>query len=583
MAIAESSNPLCDLARTADAIADRVRPWLIGHELANVLTADGRRMTTEEVALVQALERNLDWSDDGTAREFRAWWLDEDTSLAEADGTWPAVWASVADFAKHPTIVAHLCDLLWLAQHGTPHLHARRAVDAYVASSELLTEVHDRSRSLIRAHELAGAINDPEQLRLTEERLCAATNAVTAGDISVALALLEHLLRRPLHSEAAATASDLLNRAWRAATRGDHVERLAKLLLRRTDNETDRLAIADRVVAAFRARAAQEEGLGRLIALRDAQRVAEELGHAAHDEILHEIETMDSESAFTPIRTEHVLSRQHVATFCTEVVGGDSLAQALTRFAHQLFITPASVQQVRENMPISIRHMITNFRVGEANSIVTSTATTSPDQDHIVAALERDVLQTVGRQAEAMAFLFLVPALHQTLASYEPWTIADARAVLEAGPADAVVADALARSLRHFHNRCYDEAVHVALPRVERLVRLIARNCGVATTKRPTKRVGGIRGLGEILVDLRGDADRPILPEPALTAIELTLVDPDALNLRNEFLHGMKPEARASEAALVLQLGLALALLIRIGPEDSFRSPQLLRSPDDER
>jgi hypothetical protein len=41
------------------------------------------------------------------------------------------------------------------------------------------------------------------------------------------------------------------------------------------------------------------------------------------------------------------------------------------------------------------------------------------------------------------------------------------------------------------------------------------------------------------------------------------------LNLRNEFLHGISDEARASEAALILQLGLALSLTIRLGPDDA--------------
>lgn len=125
MALAESSDPMRDLARTADAAARRVRPWQIGHELAKDLTADGRSMTPDEVALDQALERVLDWSGDGATRQFRASWLDEDTSLGEAHEAWPPVWASVADIAEHPTVVAHLSDLLWVVRHGTPHRHAR--------------------------------------------------------------------------------------------------------------------------------------------------------------------------------------------------------------------------------------------------------------------------------------------------------------------------------------------------------------------------------------------------------------------------------------------------------------------------
>ena len=570
MALAESTDPLRQLARTADAAAGRVRPWQIGHELANELTTNGRSMTPDEVALVQALERTLDWSSDGDDRQFRAWWLDEETSLDEVHDRWPVVWAAVAAIAEHSTVVAHLSDLLWVARHGAPHLHARRAIDAYLESAAVVVEPHDRSRSLIRAHELARAINDSERLRAVEAHICAAVGAAVADDdVGVALALLDHLLGGRPSRDAASAAAQLLSRAWRVASRTDHVERAGKLLIARTNDDSERQAVADRVVSTFRARAAQEEGFGRLIALRDALRVAEELGHPLHDEILHEIETLDSTSAFTAIRTEQVLSRQQVAAFCAGIVGDDSLQHALTRFAYQLPITPESVQRMRDNTPVSIRHVITSFRIGEANSVVTSTETTSTNDDPTAVAVERDVLHQVGVQAQISAFLFLVPALHQTLASYEPWTVDDMRSVLGSGIADAVVADALARSLEHFHHRRYDEAVHVALPRVERLIRHIARSCGVATTRRPTKRVGGIRGLGEILDDLRGGSGEPILPEPLLTSAELTLAEPDALNLRNEFLHGISNQARAGEAAMILQIGFALALTIQLGPVTS--------------
>src|SRR5690606_35918760 len=152
---------------------------------------------------------------------------------------------------------------------------------------------------------------------------------------------------------------------------------------------------------------------------------------------------------------------------------------------------------------------------------------------------------------------------HQVLESYEPWDPHDLIEVLEQGAADPVVAEAMSRAVRHFHRRRYDEAIHVALPRIERLIRHVARSCGVATTRRPTARVGGNRGLGEILYELRGD-DAPLLPEPFLTSAELLLVHPDSLNLRNEYLHGIQNEARAADAALILQLGLALCLLIRL-------------------
>jgi len=87
--------------------------------------------------------------------------------------------------------------------------------------------------------------------------------------------------------------------------------------------------------------------------------------------------------------------------------------------------------------------------------------------------------------------------------------------------------------------------------------------------KPSTSRCPESSGLGEILDDLRGGSGEPILPEPLLTSAELTLAEPDALNLRNEFLHGISNQARAGEAAMILQIGFALALTIQLGPVTS--------------
>lgn len=570
MALAQADSPLRQLARAADAVAAACdRPWRIGHELAKVLTADGRSMTPEDVAVVQGLERALDWSHE-PSEPFRPWWLDDQTALADTHEDWPDVWAGVVDHAEHPTVVAHLSDLLWVAKHGTPHLYARRAIDAYLQASSVPHEPHDQARMLMRAFDLASSINDAELSRAAEITICTSTDdAITRDDLGVAVALLEHLIGGRVSVEGTDAVGPLLRRVWVAATRSDVIERVAKLLLRGTDEPTVRAEIATRVVETYRSGARAADGFGHLVALREALRVAEELGHPAHDEILHEIETFDSENAFNPIRSEHVVSRGMVSDFCAQVVGSDALERALTRFSLQLTITPVAVEQIRDNTVVGIRHLVASVRIGEANSVVTSTETADADEDQLAIAIERDVMQTAGYQAQMTSFLFLVPSLHQALESYQPWTVADLRSWLDDGPADGVVADALARSLEHFHNRRYDEAGHVALPRVERLIRHIARSCGVSTTKRPTKRVGGVRGLGEILNDLRGDDETgPILPEPVLTAAELTLVDPDSINLRNNVLHGISDEVRAGDAALILQLGLALALTIRLATED---------------
>ena len=121
------------LARTADRIAGRCGwHWEIGHELAKEFTSGNRTMTPTEMALAQGLQIALDRSTT-SSNHLRSWWLDALTPLEEQPTDWHNTWASVVDAAEDPAIVAHLCDLLWLARHGpSPHLYARRAINAYL-------------------------------------------------------------------------------------------------------------------------------------------------------------------------------------------------------------------------------------------------------------------------------------------------------------------------------------------------------------------------------------------------------------------------------------------------------------------
>ncbi len=552
--------------------------WAIGQEAAREWTID-RSMTSEEVALVRGLQMSEDQRA-GRPTPFHAWWLDSDVGDAGYHPDWPLVWAAVVEHVTHPVVAAHLADLLWVDRFGEkPHLHARSAISSYLAPWPSEWQAFERTRGLMRAFDLAHDLNDPTLSIATQRSLL--DEAGTAldeidrdpsraqdegRDMRAVVRLLEHCGDTPFAEEGEAKFDELARRAWLATNDPEDLERISKLLLPRTTDEAEREAIVAGVIDAYCTLVPADDPFRRLMFMREALRVAEERGHPSHALILHEIETLDMDDAYAVVRTESTFSRTMVSDFCVQIVGADSLEAALTRFATQLTLTPERVMAVRDATEVSVRHLVTSHRIGEANSVVTSTETTNHD---IQDSVERDVLRQVGHDARIHSFTFLVPALHQLLESYGPWDIADLQVILQRNAADATVTNALARGLEHFHNRRYDDAAHVTLPGGERLIRHLARACGVATTKRPTKKVGGIRGLGEILADVRGDGTRPpLLPEPLLTSAELTLVDADSLNLRNDTAHGITEIVEAPDAALILQLGLALALTVDL-PEAS--------------
>ncbi len=558
--------------------------WTVGQEAARAWTTD-RAMTAQEMALVRGLQMAEDQRLDRQT-PFHAWWLDADFGEGDYHPGWPPVWAAILEHITHPVVAAHLSDLLWVSRCGErPYVHARAAIDSYLAPWPAGWQGFERTRGLMRAFDLAHGLNDGALSLATEIRLLDEARMVLdqfdmdrsehredGHGIRAAVRLLEHCGATTLATESEARLDELVRRAWHAAVDPHTVERISKIALPRTMDEAERETIIAGVIDAFRAFVPMDDPFRRLMFLREALRVAEERGHPSHALILHEIETLDMEDAYEVVRAESTFSRSLVSDFCVRVVGADSIEAAMTRFAMQRTLTPDRVAAVRDATQVGIRHLVTSHLIGEANSVVTSTETTNHDLDD---AVDRDVLQQVGHHARITSYALLVPALHQLLESYGPWDIADLQVILQRNAADSTVANALARGLEHFHNRRYDDAAHVALPRVERLIRHIARSCGVATTKRPTKKVGGIRGLGEILADIRGDGTAPpLLPEPLLTSAELTLVEADSLNLRNDLAHGIKEIVDAADAALILQLGLALALTIGLRePADDAAQP----------
>lgn len=558
-----------ELAAVVDVTVDRCeRTWEVGHELAKRWTESDRSMTPAEAAIARLFQFQLDPSG-RNSKPYRNWWLDGAEDVIEAESV--KVWAEVVPHLKRSWAVAHTSDFLWLNRFGNQSYEwAVAASEHYRLAAQ--DEQDDRLaiRFLFRALGLAGEINHVEQRTESERAVIDRLEAIARGDDrATAVSAAVRLRSEDLGAPTALRLKRLLESLWTVVESGPEREKVGKALVSYTDDAEIRLSIAEGIIEAFRSDAADRKDMGKLLSLREAARVAEEMGHPSHSAILHEIETLDSEDIFQRIGVEHAMSRSDVSDFCSAIVGTDSLQNALLRFVATSPLTPEAVESIRASTEVGIRHTIQRQQIGEANSVVT---TSEGDDNSIEAAVDRDVRQTAGFNGQVTSFFFLSPALHQALETYHPWPDEEVTSWIEGDTSDGVVSSALVRSLNHFRERRYDEAVHILVPRVERQIRMLARACGVATTKRPTARVGGIRGLGEIVADLRAGrgASGPLLPEPLITSVELLLVDPESLNMRNEVAHGISGLGDQWQATLLIQLCLAIALAIQLGdPETS--------------
>jgi hypothetical protein len=118
-------------------------------------------------------------------------------------------------------------------------------------------------------------------------------------------------------------------------------------------------------------------------------------------------------------------------------------------------------------------------------------------------------------------------------------------------------AERIARSLQLFWDGHYDDAAHIIVPRLEGMLRDLARING-ATIVKPARegRFAGVIALNTVMAKLRelyADA-------PWSDYLEALLCDPLALNLRNNIAHGLAGRVGRSNAALLIQAACYMAL-----------------------
>ena len=125
-------------------------------------------------------------------------------------------------------------------------------------------------------------------------------------------------------------------------------------------------------------------------------------------------------------------------------------------------------------------------------------------------------------------------------------------------------AEVFARALEHFWAGRFDESIHIALPRVEGVLRRVLVALGGVSYKEPPRgQFGGDKTLGVVLDNLS-----QFLPEAFLHPFRFLLTDRAGLNLRNNYLHGLvaytpDDQALQQDAALILWIAARLRLPIQ--------------------
>jgi hypothetical protein len=122
---------------------------------------------------------------------------------------------------------------------------------------------------------------------------------------------------------------------------------------------------------------------------------------------------------------------------------------------------------------------------------------------------------------------------------------------------DVELAERIARAVELYWEDQPDESAHVLVPRLEAVLREMARQVGIPVVREPQpgREIGGVEMLGGLLRELQG-----AFADQGWHAYLLNLLaDPLGLNLGNSIGHGLHGTVGRVDAALLVQAAVLLA------------------------
>ncbi len=479
-------------------------------------------------------------------------------------------WQQLAELVHSPVVAARLQDLLWVTSFGeAPHEHARAAINNYISASALPhcdgLEAFD---CLDRAFDLSRQLNVPgvgERIRQRAvEELVAEYNRLEAdARPGVVIRLLTLLVSLP----AADQPDDLRGLLDQAHVlfAGNYPDnrialfQLQQRLARGDQAEIERLQ-RESVELWIQWAAQQESGWLRLDALGKALEIANSTRTTA--DMREPIRLMMQQTDPSDLYTESAevsfeLPADEVERLIALIVGDDSVGRALDRLGAwwpptgDLQETSAAVDEQMEKLVFwrLIPQVITD-PTGHPLRVV--------DTDEAKRAL---AMVQHGAFAARVHAVITRRALLAIQEAYAPGQ-RELHEAFQTALINSQQAEVFARTLQHYWAGRFDEAIHIALPRIEAVLRQALLMAGGIARKQPHGgRSGGVKALGEVLQALSR-----WMPEEMRFPFRVLLTDDRGLNLRNRYMHGLPPQdesqqATEQDASLVIHIITHLRLL----------------------
>ena len=484
--------------------------------------------------------------------------------IKEADeGAMLRIWADLAVHVRNPVTKARLHDLLWVTRHGdNPHRHARAAIEAYLVSAKQdACAGHAAIEALDRSLALSASLNATEHLQdITRVGLAQLDHQQqqpeASRDLTVVTAALRLLVALPPEHRPISLA-DRIADAHDAFSDEDMLgkDALFKIEQELAGGDAEAIQrIRHRATQAWTAEADRQERWHRVHALEQVEKWAQGTTNASDLVAGARRARQEMESGvfqWAEINVSADIPTADIERELARVVGEDNVELALLRFGGwgpptgnpaeiaDAVAREAETSRLMDIIPEALHHP-SGFEV--------KTFTTAEEKHE----------RRIKRHQEFHA------RIHGDLAAEALTRIGAAYPRRWGGLATFFASDliwppeahAFSRAFEHFWAGRYDEAILVALPRIEAILRRTARALGGVVFRPPeANRPGGLKTLGEVLRLLQGKVD-----DGWWQSFWFVLADPIGLNLRNEYSHGLRDEGDAIDAALVLQLAAHLRL-----------------------
>lgn len=525
--------------------------WAFGYDLISP--------TDEERRQRESSPHGAFWEFDGRRMPPRL----ADVPEEEAE-TWGEAFEQIDD----ARLRGRVGDLLWCRkQPPAPHERARAACRALVElAADPAWQEMERTDGLLRALEIARELSD-EELRETAVALMTQHIRDEAALEDDRPGIPFSLLRALVDLPAPARPPDLREMINLCEERygADPHQYEAALEFQAAIATEDELQDLRRLqVDRWREVAGQAEGILRMTFLERALEVARTSGLAAEAQQLRsELGLItEEELGLKTVSSEIQVPTEDVDRFVSAFVEPNAWQDSLTAFGvhgppgRDPAELDREVQRQMKEHPLEF--LITKVVVDPDTNVAIFRA--ADEASHRVAAVAQ------RRQFAARIWsVFAVDVLRRFEAKYGRPARAELRAFFTNEFIDDSVAERIARAFELWWDGQPDESAHLIAPRLEAILREVARRLGLPIIREPVaNKPGGVRSLGDLLYALKGH----LAPEkPGWHAYLFHLLaDPLGLNLRNVIAHGLRTDVSEEDSALLLHAACFLRLL---GPPGS--------------